>query len=91
MVAKEYLDSLKNTLGIDLYQSPEPSMLPETEEELELHMQLSYKQSLEIAEEEAISTVLAQNKYDLIRRRINMDLTVCGIAAVKQILIQQMD
>ena len=31
MVAKEYLDSLKNTLGIDLYQSPDPSMLPETQ------------------------------------------------------------
>ena len=83
MVAKEYLDSLKNTLGIDLYQSPDPSIVPENKEELQLHMQLSYKQSLEIAEEEAISTVLAQNKYDLIRRRINMDLTVCGIAASK--------
>ena len=83
MVAKEYLDSLKNTLGIDLYQSPDPSVVPENKEELQLHMQLSYKQSLEIAEEEAISTVLAQNKYDLIRRRINMDLTVCGIAASK--------
>tara|TARA_R110002012_G_scaffold188130_2_gene355209 strand:- start:659 stop:3049 length:2391 start_codon:yes stop_codon:yes gene_type:complete len=83
MVAKEYLDSLKNTLGIDLYQSPDPNIVPENKEELQLHMQLSYKQSLEIAEEEAISTVLAQNKYDLIRRRINMDLTVCGIAASK--------
>ena len=83
MVAKEYLDSLKNTLGIDLYQSPDPSVVPENKEELQLHMQLSYKQSLEIAEEEAISTVLDQNKYDLIRRRINMDLTVCGIAASK--------
>ena len=83
MVAREYLDSLKQTLGIDLYQSPNPSIIPETADELELHMQLSYKQSLEIAEEEAISTVLAQNKYDLTRRRINMDLTVCGIAASK--------
>ena len=46
-------------------------------------MQLSYKQSVEIAEEEAISSVLAQNKYDLTRRRLNMDLAVCGIAAAK--------
>ena len=57
--------------------------MPETKDELELHMQLKYKQSIEIAEEEAISSVLAQNKYDLIRRRLNMDLTVCGIAAAK--------
>ena len=83
MVAKEYLDGLKQTLGIDLYQSPSGVVVPESKEELELHMQLSYKQSIEIAEEEAISTVFAQNKYDLVRRRLNMDLTTIGIAAGK--------
>tara|TARA_R100000388_G_scaffold6628_2_gene6380 strand:+ start:161 stop:2536 length:2376 start_codon:yes stop_codon:yes gene_type:complete len=83
MLSKEYLDNLKNTLGIDLYQTPSTGIMPETKEELELHMQLSYKQSVEIAEEESISSVFAQNKYDLIRRRLNMDLTVCGIAAAK--------
>jgi hypothetical protein len=82
MVAKEYLDGLKQTLGIDLYQ-PSGVVVPESKEELELHMQLSYKQSIEIAEEEAISTVFAQNKYDLVRRRLNMDLTTIGIAAGK--------
>jgi|TARA_R110001583_G_scaffold3751_3_gene23015 hypothetical protein len=83
MIAREYLDGLKETLGIDLYQSINPSELPESPEELELHMQLSYKQSIEIAEEEAISSVLAQNKFDLTRRRLNMDLTVIGVAASK--------
>ena len=83
MMAKEYLDGLKQSLGLNLYQSMDPSVLPETPEELELHMQLSYKQSIEIAEEEAISSVLAQNKYDLTRRRLNMDLTTIGIAAAK--------
>ncbi len=83
MVAKEYLDSLKQTLGIDLYQTPNINTIPESKEELELHMQLSYKQSVEIAEEEAISSVLAQNKYDLTRKRLNMDLTVLGIACAK--------
>ena len=52
MLAKQYLDSLKDSLQIDLYQSKSPELLPETPEELELHMQLSYKQSIEIAEEE---------------------------------------
>ena len=83
MMAREYLDGLKESLGINLYQSMDPSSLPETPEELELHMQLSYKQSIEIAEEEAISSVLAQNKYDLTRRRLNMDLATIGIAAAK--------
>ena len=83
MLAKEYLENLKQTLGIDDYQSPSPGVVPETKEDLELHMQLSYKQSIEIAQEEAISTVLAKNKYDLTRRRLNMDLAVLGISAVK--------
>jgi len=83
MLAKEFLDSLRETLGIDLYQPSEAGVLPESKEELELHMQLDYKQSIEIAEEEAISSVLAQNKYELVRRRLNMDLTVLGIAAGK--------
>ena len=83
MLASEYLDNLSQTLGLDLYQSPLKDIVPETKDELELHMQLSYKQSVEIAEEEAISTVFAQNKYDLIRRRLNMDLVTCGIAAGK--------
>ena len=83
MISKEYLLNLEQTLGIDAYQSPDKSVVPETPEDLELHMQLSYKQSIEIAQEEAISSVMAQNKYDLTRRRLNMDLTVLGIAAVK--------
>ena len=83
MVSKEYLDSLQETLGINLYQTPNIDTVPESKDELELHMQLSYKQSIEIAEEEAISSVLAQNKYDLTRKRLNMDLTVLGIACAK--------
>ena len=83
MLAKEYLESLEATLGIDAYQSASKDIVPETPEDLELHMQLSYKQSIEIAQEEAISSVMAQNKYDLTRKRLNMDLAVLGIAAVK--------
>jgi hypothetical protein len=83
MLAKEYLESLEETLGINAYQSATKDIVPETPEDLELHMQLSYKQSIEIAQEEAISSVMAQNKYDLTRKRLNMDLAVLGIAAVK--------
>jgi len=83
MISKEYLLNLEQTLGIDAYQSPSKDVIPETPEDLELHMQLSYKQSIEIAQEEAISSVMAQNKYNLTRRRLNMDLAVLGIAAAK--------
>ncbi len=46
-------------------------------------MQMDYKQSIEVAEEEVINNVLAKNKYDLTRRRLNQDLTILGIAATK--------
>ena len=82
-LAKEYIQNIKQVLDIDLYQTPNPDIIPESEEELELHMQLKYKQAIEIAEEEAISTIFAQNKYNLTRRRINMDLVTIGIAACK--------
>lgn len=83
MISKEYIENIKQVLGIDLYQTSNKDLIPESEEELELHMQLKYKQSIEIAEEEAISTIMAKNKYNLTRRRINMDLVTIGIAACK--------
>ena len=83
MLAKPYLDELKGSLGIDMYQSPDPANLPENEEELDIHMQLSYKQAIEIAEEEVINNQLAKNKFDNIRKRFNYDLCVLGIGAVK--------
>ena len=57
--------------------------LPETNEELELHMQLAYKQSAEVAEEQAINTLLEGSRYELIKKQFYHDLTVLGIGAVK--------
>jgi hypothetical protein len=83
MLAKPYLDNLQQTLGINEYQSPNPANLPESEEELDIHMQLNYKQAIEIAEEEVINNQLAKNKFDNIKRRFNYDLVTLGIGAVK--------
>jgi hypothetical protein len=84
MYSQDLLNKANQVTGKDFAASPLPQdELPETKEELDLHMQLSYKQSIEIAEEEAINNVLAANKWDLIRRRLNYDLTVLGIGCVK--------
>ena len=83
MAAKEQLSKLKENLGIDAFNTSNPEELPQSKEELSLHMQLDYKQSIEIAEEEVINQVLAKNKFDEIRKRFNYDLTVLGIGAVK--------
>ena len=81
--AKEFIGKIKEVTGMDLFFNKDQDNAPVDEEELELHMQMNYKQSVEVAEEELINTVLQKNKYDLIRRRLNYDLTILGIAAVK--------
>jgi len=84
MYSQDLLNKANGVTGQDFSASPlSADALPENQEELDLHMQLSYKQSIEIAEEEAINNVLAANKWDLTRRRLNYDLTVLGIACVK--------
>ena len=80
---KEILDQISAEFGQNLYATADPSKLPENKEELDLFMQLSYKQSVEIAEEEVIDTVLKQNKYEEIKQRLAYDLTVLGIACTK--------
>ncbi len=82
MAAKPYLDGLQDTLGLDEYQT-DKATLPESKEELDLHMQLSYKQSIEIAEEEVINNELSKNRFENIKRRFNQDLVTLGIGAVK--------
>ena len=82
--AKDTMKQITDQLGSDLSRtSISQEELPTTKEELELHMQLSYKQAIEIAEEEAINQILDQNRFDLIKRRMNYDLVTCGIAACK--------
>ena len=84
MYAQEGIQMIMKTTGQNFSKTDVPvNELPESKEELELHMQLSYKQSIEIAEEEAINNILDKNKYDETRKRLNYDLTVLGIAAIK--------
>jgi hypothetical protein len=82
MDTAEFNDMAANLLNMDLYENKKED-LPETEDELALHMQLNYKQAVEIAEEQAIEVLLQGNNYNLIKKRLYYDLTVLGIAAVK--------
>lgn len=82
MAAKEVLLQVQDKFGIDPFMvSPED--LPNDDEELSLFMQLNYKPAIEIAEEEAINTILLENHYDDIKRRFDYDLTTIGIAVGK--------
>jgi hypothetical protein len=82
MRSKELNDFAAEAFGVDMYEN-DPETLPGTEEELALHMQLSYKQAVELAEEQAINTLLEGSRYELIKKQFYYDLTVLGIGAVK--------
>ena len=82
MMAQDYLNEIEQTTGMNLYNSDKKT-LPQSKEELEIHMQLNYKQSVEIAEEEAINNTLAFNKYQLTNKRTIEDIVTIGIGAVK--------
>lgn len=82
MRTKDFNDAALQNFNIDLYQNDKDT-LPDSEEELALHMQLSYKQAVEIAEEQAISVLLEGNNYELVKKRLFYDLAVLGIGCVK--------
>jgi len=80
--SKEINDFVQENAGINLYEN-DLEELPESKEELDLHMQLNYKQAVEVAEEQAINTLLEGSRYELTKKRFYYDLTVLGIGAVK--------
>lgn len=82
MAAKPILDIIQDKAGVNPF-TVDPEELPSTDEELALYMQLNYKPAIEIAEEQAINTMLEENKYVDLRKRLDYDLTVLGIATAK--------
>ena len=82
MRTKELAAFADEAFGVDIREN-DPETLPGSEEELKLHMQLTYKQAVELAEEQAINVLLDGSKYELIKKQFYYDITVLGIGAVK--------
>mgnify|MGYP003143582040 FL=1 len=82
MAAKPTLQIIQQKTGVDPFVVPADE-LPQTDEELSLYMQLNYKPAIEIAEEEAINTILEENHYIDVRKRVDYDMTVLGIGVAK--------
>jgi hypothetical protein len=82
MKAKSYNDLVQGLFQMNLYENDRET-LPDSEEELALHMQLNYKQGVEIAEEQALNVLFDGSDYDLIRRRTLYDIATIGIGATK--------
>jgi len=82
MLAKDSLEVIKSESGFDPFIM-QPDEMPADNDELALHMQIKYKPAIEIAEEEAINTILEENKYLDLRKEFDYDLTTIGIAIAK--------
>jgi hypothetical protein len=82
MAGKEVFEQVKKDFGVNAF-TMNPDDIPETDEELSLYMQLNYKPAIEIAEEVAINTILEENHYQDIRKRVDYDQTTLGISIIK--------
>lgn len=82
MLAKEMLMQAKQELGVNAFVN-DPAQLPESKEELDIHMQLNYKQAIEIAAEETIDYLMKLNDYPMVKDRFNYDMVVLGVGAMK--------
>lgn len=82
MLADEMLSDIAEKLDVDV-RNISKDKLPSSKEELELNMQIGYKQSIEIAEEQAIDNVFKNNNYPELKKRIDYDQAVLGISAAK--------
>ena len=82
MQMQEFNNEVSSRFGVNIRESEEQN-LPGSEEELGIHMQLNYKQAVELAQEQALNVLFEGNKYELTKKRFYYDLTVLGIGAVK--------
>lgn len=82
VAAKSILEVIQENTGANPFMM-NPNDLPSNDEEVSLYMQLHYKPAIEIAEEEAINTVFAENHWLDTIKRYNYDLTILGIGMVK--------
>lgn len=83
MFAKDVILKAQKSIGKDIANMP-IDKLPETEDELNLHLQLEYKPSIELSNELAIDVVFKENRYsDTVEKLVKKDLTILGEAWVK--------
>ena len=82
MAMEEFDKEVKQKYGVNMRESGIPE-IPGSQEELGIHMQLTYKQAVELAEEQALNVLFEGSNYELIKKRFYQDLTILGIGAVK--------
>ena len=87
VLARPLFQQIDQDFGINVFQTNEDE-LPESDEEMELFMNMKYKPAIEIAQETAIDTLMSENHYNDIRSRVDYDLTTIGIGITKHEFLQ---
>jgi hypothetical protein len=82
MAGKDIFMAAQENFGVNPW-TVNPADLPENDDELQLFMEMNYKPSVEIAQEEALNTILEDSRYQDVRRRVEYDLMVLGIGISK--------
>ena len=82
VAAQDLFHQVENDFKMEVFQV-DPKTLPQSDAEMELYMQLNYKPGIEIANEVAIQTMMEENHYTDVRKRVDMDITTLGIGITK--------
>ena len=82
MNTQDFIKEVDSKLGLNVENFSE-MQIPESDEELELHMQIGYKQAIELAHEQAIDNIFKRNNYYELKKRLDYDQTVLGISCAK--------
>lgn len=82
MVARDFLELIQEKAGVNAF-TMDPGDLPQSDDELAIYMNMNYKPAAEIAEEEAISEVFADNDFAQTRYQYDRDKTVLGVGFMK--------
>ena len=83
VIAQDLFRQVEKDFQLEVFEV-NPKTLPQSDAEMELYMQLNYKPGIEIANEVAINTMLEENDYPSIRKRVDRDITTLGIGITKQ-------
>ena len=81
-INQDLFRQVEGDFGVKLFDV-NPDTLPVNNTEMELYMQLNYKPGIEIANEIAINTMLEENHYVDVRKKVDYDITTLGIGICK--------
>lgn len=83
MNSQDLIKTIMQSVGVDT-SSNSIDQIPQSQEEIDVKMDLEYKPEIEVAAELAVHSIFNENNYEyLVRSRFERDLIEIGLGAVK--------